>query len=346
MDPKNQSQTNPKTPVSEVLKQEQSGYTPTAPKASLNDVVSVLNSKYTETGTVGASDDTSKGSVAPNLNQVKIIKTFKSDAAEAIKGQQTTTTKIVVAQEKQRREQGEEIGAAPPKKHTGLIFFAIIFIALGAAAVPAVNYVLNQKTAEVPIVVQKIILPFDHQKEVVLESATRTNLLEMLPATLSKPSPDSAIVYLKFFEKVEDADKKIINKEIKAEEFASLIGPNMPSALSRSFDSKYMFGLKDSKSPKTFILFKTSSYEQTFANMLRWENKMLSDLTPIFNLTSNDRPFVDQIVINKNVRAITALDGSIILLYGFLDNETLIITTDVLVFQDINNRYITSRFVQ
>src|ERR1035437_4126879 len=102
MDPKNQPQFNPKIPISEVLKQEQTGFVtsePIMPKTS-----SVISS-----------------SEGPN----KIIKTYKSDAADVVRMQQASVAKIAMAQENQRRTYGEEIGAAP-KKRTGLIIIAII----------------------------------------------------------------------------------------------------------------------------------------------------------------------------------------------------------------------------
>ena len=82
--------------------------------------------------------------------------------------------------------------------------------------------------------------------------------------------------------------------------------------------------------------------------MLKWETKMTTDLAPIFNLnlSSTTATFTDQVIINKDVRAITAPDGTIVFLYGFLDNNTLVITTDPQTFQDINSRYVAARFVQ
>jgi hypothetical protein len=56
--------------------------------------------------------------------------------------------------------------------------------------------------------------------------------------------------------------------------------------------------------------------------------------------------FTDNVVVNKDVRDITSDDGTVLFLYGFLDDQTLIITTDTETFQEVNSRYITTHFVQ
>lgn len=326
MDPKDQPQFNPKIPISEVLKQEQSGY------------VSSAQINQTPENKIAA----------PGSGQTRIIKTYRSDAAEAIKMQeQASVAKIAMAQEQQRRKQGEEIGATPKKK-IGLLLAVIVLIIIGATAIPTVQYILNQKKQEVPVNVEKTIIPFDYQKNIVLNNATRDEFVKVLDTLNLKQPTNSKTQYIKILENIQDANKNTLTQKVAPEIFARLIGPNMPSSLTRSFDSDYMYGAEDSNDPKMFILLKTSAYQQTFAGMLSWETRMLSDLGPILNLgtEATSYPFTDHVIINKDVRAIAAQDGTIVLLYGFLDNQTLIITTDSQTFQSINSRYVAARFVQ
>ncbi|HAO64987.1 TPA: hypothetical protein DCQ44_03340 [Candidatus Taylorbacteria bacterium] len=363
MDPKDQPQFNPKIPISEVLKQEQAGYTPSAPAKlvppSLSDVVGAMKNTYNDTNNFKAGDPAKTevspaanqsigGVTTPQTSQIKIIKTYRSDAEDAVKAQHASVARIAMSQDQQRRAQGEEIGADTPKKTFGLLITAIILIAVGLAAIPTVKYLLSRKTQEVTIASEKTIIPSDHQETLTLENATRDDLLTQLDNFSTKKVPAFTIEYVKFLEQIKDAQNKTTTRDITPDIFAALIGPNMPSALARSFDSAYMFGLENSTNPKTFLLFKTSSYEQTFANMLRWETKMTSDLSPVLNL-SNDmigKPFTDIVILNKDARAITAADGTIVFLYGFLDNQTLMITTSAQTFEDINSRYVAGRFVQ
>ncbi len=358
MDPKNQPQFNPQIPISEVLKQEQSGYTPSVRKATAKDLADALNNKANDINNDEKNLDAPSSELRPDSgiilpsSQIKIIKTYRSDAEEAVKAQQTSVAKIAIAESDQRREQKvkpiKEPKVGGSKKRVGLLLVAIILIALGGASIPAVQYVLNQKKVAVPIVTDKTIIPFDHEETLTLPNATRTDLLASLSDFYAKPPTASTIEYLKFLEDIQDVNQKTVTEPIAPNIFAGLIGPNMPSALARSFDSDYMFGIENLAGQKPFIIFKTSSYEQTFANMLHWENKMLGDLGPIFNLSSDltSQTFTDRVVINKDVRAIASADGTIVFMYGFLDNQTLIITTDAQTFQDINSRYVAGQFVQ
>jgi len=321
MDPKNQPQFNPNTPISEVLKQEQTGYTPSAPTPTPAPIIPA--------------------------SQIKIIKTFRSDAEGAVKDQQATVAKIALAQEQQRRGYGEEIGAAPKKK-IGALSIAIILIVLGGAAIPAVQYILNQKTKEVVIATEKTIIPFDHQETITLSRTIRSELLSKIGELKTKAQVSANFEYIKILESLQDSNNSTVIKQVASDAFADIIGPNMPAALSRSFDSQYMYGIEDTKNPKPFLLFKTSSYQQTFANMIKWENKMAQDLAPILNLGDEtiNKTFVDKVINNKDIRAVTTTDDTIIFLYGFLDNQTLIITTNTQTFQDINTRYVATQLIR
>jgi hypothetical protein len=375
MDPKNQPQFNPKIPVSEVLKQEQSGFVPSAPK--LSDVVNTIGNMYDSTKDLGASNTvqaaTPTAPTAPatpatsptttptaSTNQttpvrttapaatppppMRVLKTFRSDAVEATKTKQMSVAKIAIAESKQRIERGEGTQNEPKKKSRVGLLIAIILIVIGAISIPVVLYILKQKTLEVPINIEKTVIPFDHQDTLTLNNATRDDFTNALDEIQTKISAASGIGYIKVLEKIQDVDKNTITQSVEPYAFAGLIGPNMPSALARSFDS-YMFGTDNSKS---FVIFKTSSYQQTFANMLKWETKMIIDLNPALNLSTDvlGRTFTDQVIINKDVRAVTAPDGTIIFLYGFLDSQTLVITTSPQTLQDINSRYVAAHFVQ
>ena len=366
MDPQNQPQFNPKIPISEVLKQEQDGYVPTAPvapkiptptNATFTDEVVTKEESYSDINGLRAINPASgkvpvgplikdETPIIPAASKIQIIKTYRSDAADATRVVHASMSKLVIADEQQRRERGEEVGATP-KKHTGLLIGALVLIALGAASIPVVQYILNQKKVEVPIAIEKSIIPFDHLENITLEKPNRENFLAALDVLSKKQTTPSSIEYVKIFEKFQDADNKTVTQTITPDVFAGLIGPNMPSALARSFDS-YMYGIEDTTNPKPFIMVKTSAYEQTFGYMLRWEAKMILDLSPILNLGTNSisGTFTDKVVTNKDVRAITAADGTILFLYGFLDNQTLVITTNAQTFQNLNTKYLASHFVQ
>jgi len=56
--------------------------------------------------------------------------------------------------------------------------------------------------------------------------------------------------------------------------------------------------------------------------------------------------FEDLVINNINVRAIRNQEGQIAMLYSFIDNNTLLITTDEAAFKGIVNKYTTSKLIR
>ena len=94
--------------------------------------------------------------------------------------------------------------------------------------------------------------------------------------------------------------------------------------------------------------------------MIRWEKDMAADLRKIFieqkittgtstqnissiNLNSN---FEDLVIKSKNVRALRDGRGNIVLLYSFLNEEYIVITTNDDTFREVLNRFLTSKLVR
>ena len=387
--PQNQTPFNPNTPISEVLKQEKEGYTPSA------TVVAPAQKPNTQGPTLGDVVGTiGVGERLGNFDhQARIIKTYKSDAESVTHSQQPSPSvaprpfssisqqppkpvpqamrqpfqqkplppqpapqpsivEIAVAENERKIERQVEIAqeeisnpVAPKKKILVPILVVLFLLGLGLASIPAVQYFLKQKTVAVPIVNEHTIIPFDQKVSITLEKTSHDDLTT---AIQNLPANTANIKYVEIFQKILDANQQTVTTKVSTNTFASLLGKNIPASLVRSFDGDYMYGVSSVKHPRAFILLKTSSYDQAFAGMLKWEIKIVTDLSPILNIPSKviDQPLVDRIITSKDVRAIVLPDGATYLLYGFIDNQTLLITTDVQTFQDVSTRYVTSRFVQ
>lgn len=132
------------------------------------------------------------------------------------------------------------------------------------------------------------------------------------------------------------------NSEIlPAQSFLSRIGAQAPLSLSRSFDDEYMLGIHRIKDTEIFLILQPTFFENAFADMLVWEEYMAEDLSPLFTKTLPDTSvsknestirtsrsdFEDKIIENKDARVLLNARGEIILLYSFVNKQTLIITT-------------------
>lgn len=99
------------------------------------------------------------------------------------------------------------------------------------------------------------------------------------------------------------------------------------------------FGGIDGATP--FIIFKTTSFDTSFAGMLEWEKTMSADLSPLFGnpvtetFDSTARTvtlvhsafFKDTVASNKNVRLLLDEKGEDRIVYTFVNQNTLVITT-------------------
>lgn len=111
-----------------------------------------------------------------------------------------------------------------------------------------------------------------------------------------------------------------------------------------------------------FFILSVTSYTDTFAGMLSWESSMPSDLSGLFpaysrstatsstpsatttsQISNISNQFVDKVVANHNVREYLDTSGRMVLLYGYWNQSTLIITRNVEAFTEIVSRLATSR---
>lgn len=85
------------------------------------------------------------------------------------------------------------------------------------------------------------------------------------------------------------------------------------------------------------FLFEVTDATTVFGAMLEWESEMYSDLGELLNLPVT-RPenarYIDRTIGQSDVR-ILVVDGQEILMYGFIDNDLLLITTDSTQFNRI-----------
>jgi len=94
-------------------------------------------------------------------------------------------------------------------------------------------------------------------------------------------------------------------------------------------------------------------YENAFAGMLSWEQNIYEDLYPILQETdvSGDSlssspvktSFEDKIIENKDTRILYNSRGEIVLIYSFVDRETLIVATEKNTLLEVFERLTSKR---
>lgn len=153
-----------------------------------------------------------------------------------------------------------------------------------------------------------------------------------------------------------------------ADDFLSLIAPNVPAELLRTLEPGYLLGVHSFDENQALLIVQVDSFEVAYRAMLEWEVSMYAELSPLFvrvpptRITQTPAPtpeagtttasttpaapvvsiintdFVDKIVENRDARVLQSTAGDILLLWTFLDRNTIVITTNEATLREVLSR--------
>ncbi|MBI5134584.1 MAG: hypothetical protein HZA81_04370 [Candidatus Taylorbacteria bacterium] len=312
-----------------------------APSASLQGEIAGILKTETARPTFDGKPD------SKNDPSIKPLRTFKSDAEEAIRYQNVSTVDIAVAAEKKRQEstpiEYDEEKRSSPK---AFILGAFALIALIGAGW-YYWFLTSQESApqEAATAIQiRTLIPYSKAAVVTLEA--ESDPLALISAKLAVSNPGLGNVYALI--PVESA-----GAATAAPVSSVFAQTKMPSRLARSLGGEYMLGLYvyDSESP--FILLKNTFFQNAFAGMLEWEKEMRNDLLsfiriprPEETITPETDRFEDMVVSNVDARALKNKNGEVILVYAFADKDTIALTTSVNSLKYLLDRILAVRTIQ
>lgn len=110
------------------------------------------------------------------------------------------------------------------------------------------------------------------------------------------------------------------------DDFFAVIDPRVSSAFIRSLDDQMMIGGVAEGTIEPYMVLKTSNFDTTFAGLLEWEAAMSRDLAPLYGEVQSGA-FIDRTLMDRNVRVLYDAGRNAHITYGFLNRNTLIITT-------------------
>jgi len=272
------------------------------------------------------------------------LRTFRMDAEDSMKDQNSSLITMVAAEEKKRQTMEPiPIPQAPKHHYIRTFLLAIASVALLAGGVGAVAYVLIPQTVNPPpVVVTSQLVYVDESNELAIAGLDHKTLIDLMTSLRDKSGLALGLVREIYFTlPTSDGNKRLAT----IGEIMPRLAPNAPPELTRALDAGYLVGVHVFDQNQPFIMMKTSAYEQAYSSMLQWEPSMLSDLLPFMDrrlgpkLQRDIRPtstparvinssFVDAIVQNHDARVLYDDAGDIILLYSFIERDTIVITTN------------------
>jgi len=300
-----------------------------------------------------------------NLKQ-SIVRTYKSDAEEAIKMEKMSSVSIALAEEKKKQKYHPIASSdtAPRSKKTLLFVISLLFVFAGIGAFNF-NYIKEKlKMTPAPKKGFEIatLITSDSNTEFDLSKLDKKNVVNSLSEIINTTDVKSNSIQNIYVTKNVIGEGKKTKTSVTSKEFLPLIISKIPDILLRSLSPEYMLGVHSWNGNQPFIILKTDSYENAFAGMLSWEKNMAGDLNMLFprnnlpsiqdgtttteQILSYKKDFEDVLVKNKDTRALRNEDGDIFLIYSLPDKETVIITSNTDTLAELFDRIIRSRAIR
>lgn len=312
-------------------------------------------------GLESSSDNTSiKPSTAPAqtpeeakqelYSVVKPLQTYERDMAEAIRANQESVASINLKKQKQLEATGEGLPRTERIAQKSLtIFVSLLLVVAGTGIVTLIYYFISSRPEPV-VPMAPTIITTNETRTLDITGLDRAFITAEVSRTLDKPGNPGDLVQVKFIEGIGEN-----KKNITASRLFELFAASAPPSLGRALGTEWVFGFYNASTSEPFIFTSVESFENTFSGMIKWENKIVQDLTPIFikeGTTFSESKkiggsnFEDTIIRSKDVRVLKDSAGNVAVLYSFLDPKNLVITTNEKTFVEILNRFFSSQIVR
>lgn len=278
--------------------------------------------------------------------ELKSLRTFQGDMQEHIEVKKETVATIAIAEQKKKIEHNEPTYTEPEvrtKKPGGggslFVIFGMLALIVGGVISGAMYFLQTETNTTVTASLEKTLISYTNKKEIVLPTVTVQALASsLLQEKVSYQAPANSVLYTKFSQG---------GAEVSNTTLFGIIAARAGDALKRNIEDGQV-GIYSFDTTELFFVFKPDNFGIVYSGMLEWESTLGSDMSLFFplllkHLESNPSVFTDETYKNKDVRVIRNDLGNIVLLYGFIDKDTLVITANERIFEAILNRYLQSK---
>ncbi len=278
---------------------------------------------------------------------VKPVRTYERDIAEAIRTKNESVASVNIAAQKKREEKGE---TRPAKMENaagkGLSILISVVLLVSAAGIFALVYYFYSHRPAPIIATELSILATDEKQVIDITGKSAVDVLVSVANEIQKPIQVGKLTRIELTENSES---------ISIKKFFELFSANAPATLVRAIGPQWIFGSNNAGTNEPFIFVSVNSFNTAFDGMHQWEKTLAKNLGPIFikegtiipeTNTITGTNFTDVVILNKDARALKDNNGNIVLLYSFLDQKNLLITSNEKTFREILNRFFASQIVR
>jgi len=301
-----------------------------------------------------ADESTKKDpSVQHQRETVTALHTLKDDLQNVVRTNKISLVRASALEQNKKRVDKNSTPINPAaaqraRRTFTFVFFAVLLVALGSAALFGVFAVMQNKAvtpaAQYPSIIfaeQTLTLPIDHTDSTTLKGT-------LAQARTQGGAPLGSITHIIPTITSTAADGTTHTTIATLTQFFTALGLNPPDGLLRGLGDDFFFGVHTVDTNAPVFVIPVTSYDLAFSGMLAWEPHMNQELAPVFTsvpalIAGPDglptaRTFVDTLMLNYDVRALKDDSGNIVLYYSFPTPKILIIAENPHTFTEILSR--------
>lgn len=289
-----------------------------------------------------------------NTNERTIVSvhTLKDDLQHVVRDKKISYVRAVALEEEKKAKRAGSENALPRRSSwvSRTIFTIVILFALGGAALGAVLFIENQKSAQAPTLNTSSVMFAEQTVTFPLGNTPPADVKRALAEARARGTFTLGAI-TRVMPTISEGDidaGTLSERQATFAEFLSHIGARPPEELARAVSSEFFFGIHTVDENAPVIVVPVTSYENAFAAMLAWEKTMSAELQPIFTplppyeLSPEglpvERAFRDTLMRNYDVRAMKDDAGAIQLFYSFPTRNILIIAESPYSFTEALSR--------
>ena len=276
------------------------------------------------------------------------VRTYRGDLASILKNKDTSMAGMVIAEEKKRGNAFFKV-VATAKKNIALSVISVLLIVAGISTICVLHILKPTPVIKINEVVLKPIIYSEYHRELFMEQPNKLKLLKLIQKESDDANiPLGSLIYLYPTQRSFEDDGQVGKTLLSAEQLLTLINARVSNTFLRFIEPNFMLGFHSSLDIRPFLILKTSSFENSFPEILKWEENMIEDLknvfvedNPVFSvdkLREQKYQFKDVVIQNKDARAVLDGGGKISFVYAFADKNTIVITTNKTTLQEIFSR--------
>ena len=291
-----------------------------------------------------------------------IIRTYKADVQDIVKQNKLSITKIVALESDRRKFEARQRKRQDKMSTFNLALIIFVFSILFFAVSIFIAYVYYKNltkplkteeasstfSPEAQSLINKLLFIEDRVRIDITEKP-RAYILNVLAAARDSSELSSVLGNVIELELVEKDIKTGVFKRKDVKDLVKMLYTGYPQSFIDSLQKDYMVGVRvTEKGRDPFLIFSTKSYHYAFAAMLNWESTMESDLgvflipgqsgKDILPVAQINEQFKDMVFKNYDLRILEDENGKVKIVYGFVNDDVIVITHSIDTFVELAKR--------